>query len=138
MSDLRVREAISWRVRLGASVSILLAAALPLAAQNCSGPFYQVHFENIEKTKKQAANYKPGARAFYVSDFNDNENVYLKAALSPKRRNKWLGQMKDPTFVGCMTPQLDELAAIARKTLPSYRPTGFTVRNAAEEQVLRT
>jgi hypothetical protein len=136
MSDLRVREAISWRVRLGASVSILLAAALPLAAQNCSGPFYQVHFENIEKTKKQAANFKPGARAFYVSDFNDNENIYLKAALSPARRKKWFGQMKGPAVAGCMGPKLDELAAIARTTLPSYRPTGFTIRNAAEEKLL--
>jgi hypothetical protein len=138
MIDLQVRGAIIRRVLLGANVSILLAAALPLAAQDCSGPVVKIHLENVEKTKKQAADYKPGARNYYVSDFNDNENIYLKAALSPARRNKWLGRMKDSSFAGCMNPQLDELAAIARKTLPSYRPTGFTIRNAAEEQVLRT
>ena len=138
MNDLRVRGSISRRVLLGAIVSILLAAALPLAAQDCSTPFFQVHLENIEKTKKQAASYKPGARAFYVSDFNDNENIYLKAALSPARRKKWLGQMKAATVSACMDPKLDELAAIARTTLPSYRPTGFTIRNAAEEKLLLT
>lgn len=87
---------------------------------------------------KQAANYKPGARNFYVSDFNDNENLYLKAALSPRRRKKWFDDMKNPVMAECMAVKLDELAAIARTTLPTYRPTGFTVRNSAEEKVLLT
>jgi hypothetical protein len=37
-----------------------------------------------------------------------------------------------------MNPELEGLAAVAKKTLPSYKPTGFTVRNAAEEQLLRS
>jgi hypothetical protein len=132
INDMRVRGAMIRRV-----LSISFAAVLPLAAQQCSGIAISFHLENLEKTKKQAADYKPGTRDYYVRDFNDNENIYLKASLLPKRRKKWL-VMDDPAFAACMNPKLDELAAIARKTLPSYRPTGFTFRNAADEQLLRT
>jgi hypothetical protein len=130
------------------SVTVLVAlfAAAPgalaqtAAAQSCKSgdAVFRVHSGNIDITKKQAADYKPGARDYYVRDLNDNENLYLKAALSPSRRQEWLGRWKDQKFVRCMNIALDELAAIAKKTLPSYRPGGYTVRNAAEEQVLRT
>ena len=131
---------------LSAAVLATLCVAAPnalaqaAAAQSCKGgdAVFRVHSDNIEITKKQAADYKPGARDYYVRDFNDNENLYLKAALSPSRRQEWLGRWKDPKFVKCMSVALDELAAIAKKTLPSYRPAGHTVRNAAEERVLLT
>ncbi len=115
-----------------------IALAQAGAAPNCKSgdAVFRVHSDNIEITKKQAADYKPGARDYYVRDFNDNENLYLKAALSPSRRQDWLGRWKDQKFVKCMSVALDELAGIAKKTLPSYRPTGYTVRNAAEERVL--
>lgn len=116
------------------------AMAQAPAAPNCKSgdAVFRVHSDNIETTKKQAADYKPGARDYYVRDFNDSENLYLKAALSPSRRQDWLGRWKDQKFVKCMNIALDELAVIAKKTLPSYRPTGYTVRNAAEERVLLT
>jgi len=131
---------------LCAAVLATFVVATPAAvaqganAQSCKGgdAVFRVHSDNIETTKKQAADYKPGARDYYVRDFNDNENLYLKAALSPSRRQDWLGRWKDQRFVKCMNIALDELAAIAKKTLPSYRPSGYTVRNAAEERVLLT
>lgn len=126
---------------LSAAVLAALCVAAPsAAAQSCKGgdAAFRVHNGNIETTKKQAADYKPGARDYYVRDFNDNENLYLKAALSPSRRQEWLGRWKDPKFVKCMNLALDELAVIAKKTLPSYRPSGHAVRNAAEERVLLT
>jgi hypothetical protein len=96
-----------------------------------------IHLGNIETTRKEAADYRPGARAYYVEDFNDNENIYLKAALSPKERNEWL---KDwPTDdVKCLTPALDELAEVARKTLPSYSGPPYNFHNPAEEKLLLT
>lgn len=125
-------------VRKWALCSCLLAFGIPAVAQNCKGsPIFDIHNENVEITKKQAAEYKPGLRDFYVRDFNDAENVYLKAALSKRRRDEWFARWKDPSFPKCMGPVLDELAVIAKKTLPSYRPTGYTVRNAAEEKLLR-
>ena len=123
---------------LSAVVLVALSCAAPstvaqsTAAQSCKGgdAVFRVHSDNIETTRKQAADYKPGARDYYVRDFNDNENLYLKAALSPSRRQDWLGRWKDQKFVKCMNIALDELAVIAKKTLPSYRPTGYAVRNA--------
>ena len=131
---------------LAAAILVTLSCVAPgvLAqakdAHSCKSgdAVFRVHSDNIETTKKQAADYKPGARDYYVRDFNDNENLYLKAALSPSRRQDWLGRWKDQRFVKCMNIALDELAAIAKKTLPSYRPTGYTVRNAAEEKALLT
>lgn len=125
-------------LRKWSGLSVLLAAGISAAGQNCKGDaVFDIHNENVEITKKQAADYKPGLRDFYVRDFNDAENVYLKAALSKRRREAWFGRWKDPNFPKCMGPVLDELAVIAKKTLPSYRPTGFTARSAAEEKVLR-
>lgn len=118
---------------------LLLLAALPAVAQDCAGnTVFQIHNENLEITKKQAADYKAGGRNYYVRDFNDAENIYLKASLSASRRQKWFAGWKDPEFVKCMDAALSGLAVIAKKTLPSYRPTGFPVRNAAEEALLRT
>jgi len=114
------------------------ATSVPAFGQDCKGnPIFNVHNENIEITKKQAAEYKPGLRDYYVQDFNDRQNIYLKAALSASKRQDWLGEWKDENLVKCINVALDELAVIARKTLPSYRPTGYTVRNAAEERLLR-
>jgi hypothetical protein len=119
-------------------LSVLLAAGMSAAGQNCKdNAVFEVHNENVEITKKQAAEYRPGLRDYYVQDFNDAENVYLKAAISKRRRDEWLARWQDRSIPKCMVPVLDELAVIAKKTLPSYRPTGFTVRNAVDEKVLR-
>jgi hypothetical protein len=101
---------------------------------NCSDPLARIFLQDIEKTRKQAAEYTPGLRGYFVQDFSDNTNIYLRAALSPSRRKEWLGK-QGPEMAKCLTPALDELAAVARRTLPTYRPTGYAVRNASEERI---
>src|SRR5690349_7695015 len=51
------------------------------SGNNCSDGFTQVHTENMEKTRKEAEEYKPGLRDYYVEDFDDNRNEYLRAAI---------------------------------------------------------
>ncbi len=124
-------------VRGYACVALLLTSGLA-AAQGCAGDAaFGVHNERIVVTKKEAADYKPGARNYYVREYNDGENIYLMMAVSASRRQEFLGRWKDPEFVKCMNTALDELGVIARKTLPTYRPSGFPIRNAAEEQILK-
>ena len=41
-------------------------------------------------------------------------------------------------MVQCLTPALYNLAAIAKRTLPTYHPTAYSVRNVAEEKLLRS
>ena len=96
-----------------------------------------VYLKDIETTRQQAAEYKPGLRDYYVQDFSDRENIYLKASLSPSRRQKWMGTWP-ANIVQCITPQLEVLAATAKKTLPSYTPGGYTLGTPAELKVLRT
>jgi hypothetical protein len=96
----------------------------------------QVFLEDIEKTRKQAADYTPGSRDYYVQDFNDNENKYLKSALSASRRQEWLGTWPAET-VNCINPALDNLAVVARKTLPGYTPAGYNIHNLAEERLIK-
>ena len=112
----------------------------PAAAANCrSNAAVSIHLDDIETTKKQAADYTPGARAYYVREFNDRKNVFLEAALSATRRADYLDRFKsNSTWMKCVNDALDELAVIARKTLPSFRPTGYPIRNAAEERVLQS
>ncbi len=104
---------------------------------SCSGDIVMdVYLKDIETTRQQAAEYAPGLRDYYVKDFSDRENKYLKASLSQSRRQEW---MKDwpANFVKCITPALDGLAAVAKQTLPKYTPTGYNVRNASDEKVMR-
>jgi hypothetical protein len=96
-----------------------------------------VHLGDLATTKKQAAEYTPGLRDYYVQDFNDRQNIYLKASLSKSRRQEWLGSWP-ADFVNCMNPALDDLAAVARKTLPTYTLTGYNVHNPVEEKILRS
>ena len=97
----------------------------------------RIHMEGLEETRKQAAEYTPGLRDYYVRDFSDRENIYLKASLNSERRREWLRNWPEH-MVKCIEPALDELAATAKKTLPTYVPTGYNIRNPAEERVLRS
>jgi len=112
----------------------------PKAKDGCeSDVFYQVHNENIQKTIDQAKSYTPGSRDYYVDTYNDNENVYLKAALSPKKRASWEEDWKDENMKKCINARLDELAAAAEKTIGTYRPpSNYTLGTAAEKAVLKT
>jgi len=96
-----------------------------------------VYMKDIETTRKQAEEYKPGLRDYYVQDFSDRQNIYLKASLSPSRRKEWLGTW--PTdIVNCITPALDKLGEVAKKTLPTYTPKGYALGTPAELKILRS
>ena len=61
------------------------------SSDSCSGDIVMdVYLKDIEKTRKEAAEYTPGGRDYYVSDYSDRENKYLKASLSPSRRQEWM------------------------------------------------
>ena len=96
-----------------------------------------VYLTDIEKTRKEAEAYKPGARDYYVQDFSDRQNIYLKASLSPSRRKEWLGTWP-ANIVQCITPALENLAEVAKGTLPTYRPTGYALGTSAELKVLKS
>jgi hypothetical protein len=96
----------------------------------------EVHLADIEKTRKEAEEFRPGLRDYYVSTLSDRKNLYLEAALSPSRRKEWLGSWPEE-FVKCMETPLDKLAAVARTTLPGYTgPEGYTLGTPAERKIL--
>jgi hypothetical protein len=104
-----------------------------------SNPLAEVHLTDLEKTRKEAEEFRPGLREYFVSTLSDSKNLYLEAALSPSAREEWLGRFRenDPKFEQCMKPALDQLAAVARKTLPSYTgPAGYTPATPAEKNAL--
>lgn len=102
---------------------------------SCSkSPAVASHLEDLETTRKQAESYV-SPRDYYVQDFNDYQNIYLKAALSPSKRKEWLADWAE--MAKCIEPALDVLAATAKKTLPNYTAKGYNVRNAAEEKIVR-
>jgi hypothetical protein len=108
----------------------------PVVKDCRSDPVTEVHLTDLEKTRKEAEEFRPGLRDYYVSELNDRKNIYLEAALSPSRRKEWLGRA-DEDFVKCMEPALDGLAAVARKTLPGYTgPAGYTLGTPAEKKAL--
>jgi hypothetical protein len=118
--------------------ALSLACAATVSAQECSGGMYSVLSENIEKTKEQALGYKPGDRTYYVQDFNDRRNVYLWAAISPSERADFMERFDaDPATGKCIGKLIDELGVVAKRTLPSYRPAGYTTKTPAEERLLR-
>jgi hypothetical protein len=98
---------------------------------------FQVHNENITKTIEQALDYTAGSRDYYVQDFNDNHNEYLKAALSPSKRKEYIDRWKDPVLGKCFNDRLNALEAAAAKTIGSYKPIGYTLGTPAEKAALR-
>ncbi len=116
------------------SAVISTEALLPT---NCkSDPVAESHLADIGKTRKEAEDFKPGSRDYFVSTLSDGKNLYLEAALSPFRRKEWLEEWP-ADFIRCMDTALDGLAAAARKTLPGYTgPAGYTFGTPAEKQAL--
>ncbi len=96
------------------------------------------HLGEIKKTRQEAEEFRPGSRGYYVSTLSDRKNKYFEAALLPSERKEFAEDWKNsPEFVKCIEPALDELAAVARKTLPTYTgPTGYTLGTPAEKKVL--
>ena len=109
-------------------------------AADCKGDsLVEMHLMDLEKTRKEAEEFTPGLREYFVSTLSDRKNLYLEAALSPSAREEWLGRFRanDPKFEPCMKPALDGLAVAARKTLPSYTgPAGYTPATPAEKNAL--
>jgi hypothetical protein len=94
-----------------------------------------VYTEDAQKTLDQAKSFTPG-RNWYVGVLNDSRNEYLMAAISPSERKQL--EEKLGHFYPHITKLLDEIAKVAAKTLPLYKPVGYNVKNAAEEKLLRT
>lgn len=108
----------------------------PSAPSNACESYY-IYFDDIAKVKKEAESFTPG-REYYVSTLSDGKNKYFEAALSPSARQKWFGGMT-PEFVKCLGPALDDLATVARKTLPTYTgPSNYTLGTLAEKKTLQS
>ena len=95
--------------------------------KGCGSPFYSVHYGDAMKTLREAENYKATARRYYVRELSDYRNEYLEAGISPKFRTDWFGDHRiAEKDRHCMTEVFDAIASAAKKTLPKYRPRGYT------------
>lgn len=106
---------------------------------DCTYSVLGVYIEQMEITRKQAEEYTPGLRGYYVQDFNDNQNMYLWAALSSQRRQKWYEETKwsQEERTKCLDPLFDAISAAVKRTLPTYQPTGYAAATAAEAQLIK-
>jgi hypothetical protein len=108
------------------------------ARNDCSDSFTEVHNEGMRKTLKEAEEYTPTLRNYYVEDFSDNRNEYLRAAISPSERKEWLTSHNiKPEDYPCFVPLFDQIAAAAKKTLPTYQPKGYILGTPAEFKLMR-
>ncbi len=108
--------------------------------RDCSSdPVMSVFLKDIEDTRKQAEEFRPGLRDYYVSTRSDGQNKYLESALSKTMRDRWFSEWKENAYQlrDCLSPALDNLAAVARKTLPGYTgPAGYTLGTPAEKRLI--
>src|SRR5690242_6592905 len=54
------------------------------------GVFFEVHYGDAYKTLREAEEYKPGLRDYYVRELSDHRNEYLLAGISANERKDWL------------------------------------------------
>ena len=110
----------------------------PKPEKGCGGAFFGVHYGDAYKTLREAEEYKAGLRDFYVRELSDRRNEYLLAGISANERKEWLTshniKEKDQH---CMVPIFDALAAAAKRTLPKYRPRGYTQHDSSEEKLIK-
>ena len=108
------------------------------AGNTCSDPIVKSYLKDIGETLAEAKEFRPGTRDYYVSTRSDRKNVFLEAALLPIVRKEWFENFKEsPEMLRCMPLALDELAAVARQTLPTYvGPSGYNFGTPAEKQAL--
>jgi hypothetical protein len=103
----------------------------------CDSGAEYVHLRDLAKTKKEVTEYVPGQREYFVSILSDYRNEYLEAAMLPWVRESWLKERGDQ-FARCLTPALDDLAAVARTKLPTFTgPTRYKLGTAAEKSLIR-
>ena len=109
----------------------------PRTPKGC-GVALSVHYESAYKTLRDAEEFKPGLRDYYVRELNDRRNEYLLAAISPSERKDWLTSHglgeKD---LQCIVPVLDELAATAKRTLPKFQPRGYIHHEGDDDDLIR-
>lgn len=101
-----------------------------------SSPAYSSWLTDMETTRQEAEEYKPGLRDYYVRDFNDRRNEYLLAAISPSFRTEWFKEVNDPAATKCFAPVFDAIAAAAKRTLPTYHATSSYVAAAPADRKL--
>ena len=114
------------------------SAISPRPPKGCGGGFFSVHYGDAYKTLREAEDYKPGLRDYYVRELSDRRNEYLLAGISATRRADWLTSHriaeKDQQ---CLVPLFDELGAAAKRTLPKYRPRGYIHHESGEDGLIR-
>ena len=116
------------------------------ALNACSDHGVKGRIKDIDSTRAEAEEFRPGLLDYYVSTLSDRKNLYLEAALLPSQRATWQkdswyhvdGSFNAPAlFKNCIEPALDALAIAARKSLPNYTgPAGYTFGTPAEKQAL--
>jgi hypothetical protein len=110
----------------------------PKPDKGCGGAFWSVHYGDAYKTLREAEEYKPGLRDYYVSELSDRRNEYFLAGISPTERAEWFSSHKiAEKDQHCMSGIFDALGAAAKRTLPKYRPRGFTHHDSAEEKLIK-
>lgn len=104
----------------------------------CGSGFWSVHYDNAYKTLREAEDYKPGQRTYYVRELNDRRNEYLLAGISPSFRKDWLSSHHTPEKdAHCIVPLFDEIGAAAKHTLKNYRPLGYQFHESSDESLIR-
>jgi hypothetical protein len=109
----------------------------PKPPKACGGAAFSIHYGDAYKTLREAEEYKPGLRDYYVRELSDRRNEYLLAGISPKQRTEWLTSHRiAEKDYPCFVPLFDELSAAAKRTLPKYRPRGYTHHESGEDNLI--
>ncbi len=98
--------------------------------------FYVIWNKDIQATIDDVMSFTPG-RGYFVRDFNDDENRYLKMALSEEQRKRYQEGWADEDAKRCVNARLDELKAIADPVIGGYTPAGYTLGTPAEKALLK-
>lgn len=106
------------------------------APKGCTSPAFSFHYDSAYQTLREAEEYKPALRSYYVRQLSDRRNEYLLAGISPSARKEWLGSHRiAEKDLHCFVPLFDALGTAAARTLPKYRPRGYVHHD--EEELIR-
>jgi len=108
------------------------------APGGCGSGFWSVHYDDAYKTLREAEEYKPGQRTYYVRELSDRRNEYLLAGISPSFRRDWLSSHHTPEKDShCIVPLFDEIGNAAKRTLKNYHPTGYNFHDSNDENLIK-
>ena len=106
--------------------------------RDCGVGFWSVHYDDAYKTLREAEDYKPGERTYYVRELSDRRNEYLLAGISPNFRKEWLTSHHTPEKeMHCIVPLFEEIGAAAKRTLNNFKPTGYKFHDSSEESLIK-